>query len=118
MTWTTARPNWVEDILAGRSMSPSFDSLPDKARAEKALTTFKMLRISDVPGRPTFGEVAEQWVFDFVAAVFGAHDPMTQPADSARDPAAHSEKKYEIEPCCRHHGDGANQCIRAERKNS
>jgi hypothetical protein len=43
MTWTTARPNWVEDILAGRSMSPSFDSLPDKARAEKALTTFKML---------------------------------------------------------------------------
>src|SRR4051794_7160969 len=58
-------------------MSPSFDSLPDKVRAEKALTTFKMLRISDVPGRPTFGEVAEQWVFDFVAAVFGAHDPET-----------------------------------------
>jgi phage terminase large subunit-like protein len=76
-SWTTARPNWVEDILAGRSMSPGFDSLPDKARAEKALTTFKMLRISDVPGRPTFGEVAEQWVFDFVAAVFGAHDPET-----------------------------------------
>jgi hypothetical protein len=77
LNWTTARPNWVEDILAGRSMSPSFDSLPDKERAAKALTTFKMLRISDVPGRPTFGEVAEQWVFDFVAAVFGAHDPET-----------------------------------------
>jgi phage terminase large subunit-like protein len=58
-------------------MSPSFESLPDRARAEKALTTFKMLRISDVPGRPTFGEVAEQWVLDFVASVFGAHDPKT-----------------------------------------
>jgi phage terminase large subunit-like protein len=56
-------------------MSPSFDSLPDKERAAEALKIFKSLRISDVPGRPTFGEAAEQWVFDFVAAVFGAYDP-------------------------------------------
>jgi phage terminase large subunit-like protein len=75
MTWTTARPNWVEDILAGRSMSPSFDSLPDKERATEALKIFKSLRISDVPGRPTFEQAAEPWVFDFVAAVFGAYDP-------------------------------------------
>jgi phage terminase large subunit-like protein len=35
---------------------------------------FKQLRIVDAPGSPTFGEVCEQWVFDFVAAIFGAYD--------------------------------------------
>jgi phage terminase large subunit-like protein len=35
---------------------------------------FKSLRIVDAPGRPTFGEACEQWVFDFVAAIFGAYD--------------------------------------------
>jgi hypothetical protein len=40
--------------------------MSDQARAERALTIFKRLHISDVPGRPTFGEAAEQWVFDFL----------------------------------------------------
>lgn len=35
---------------------------------------FKQLRIVDAPGSPTFGESCEQWVFDFVAAIFGAYD--------------------------------------------
>ena len=33
---------------------------------------FKSLRIVDAPGSPTFGEACEPWVFDFVAAIFGA----------------------------------------------
>jgi phage terminase large subunit-like protein len=35
---------------------------------------FKSLRMVDVAGRPTFGEACEQFVFDFVAAIFGAYD--------------------------------------------
>jgi phage terminase large subunit-like protein len=35
---------------------------------------FKSLRMVDVAGRPTFGEVCEPFVFDFVAAIFGAYD--------------------------------------------
>lgn len=42
--------------------------------AQRALSIFKRLRIPDLPGKPTFGEVSEQWVFDFVAVVFGAYD--------------------------------------------
>lgn len=45
--------------------------------ADKALAVFKALRIVDMAGRPTFGEVSAQWVFDFVRAVFGANDPDT-----------------------------------------
>ncbi|WP_342748566.1 terminase large subunit [Devosia submarina] len=35
---------------------------------------FKALHIVDAPGRPTFGQAGEPWVFDFVEAVFGAYD--------------------------------------------
>jgi len=50
--------------------SPLF---PDEA--EYALSVFKSLRVVDLPGKPTFGECCDQWVFDFVAAIFGAHSP-------------------------------------------
>lgn len=51
---------------------------PDEAEA--ALEVFKSLRMVGVPrsdGRPgwaTFGEACDQFVFDFVAAIFGAYD--------------------------------------------
>jgi phage terminase large subunit-like protein len=44
------------------------------AEAEAALAVFKSLRIVDAAGSPTFGEACEPWVFDFVAAIFGAYD--------------------------------------------
>lgn len=38
---------------------------------------FKALKIVDAPGSPTFGECSAPWVFDLVASVFGACDPVS-----------------------------------------
>lgn len=73
--WTTACPDWEKRIVAGRSLIPFRPIYP--AAAEDALRVFKSLRIVDLPGQPTFGEASEQWVFDFVAAIFGAYDAET-----------------------------------------
>ena len=74
MQWTTACPDWAARLVARQSIIPP-PIYPE--RAEQALAIFKQLRVVDLPGRPTFGECAEQWVFDFVAAIFGSNDPDT-----------------------------------------
>lgn len=71
MNWSTACPDWRERIVAKRSLIPA-PLFADEAR--EALEVFKSLKIVDAPGQPTFGEACEQWVFDFVAAIFGAYD--------------------------------------------
>lgn len=70
--WVTACPDWERRITAGRTLVPFAPLFPDEAAA--ALEVFKSLRIVDAPGSPTFGEACEQWVFDFVSAIFGAYD--------------------------------------------
>lgn len=72
--YTTACPDWAERLVAGKSIIP----LPIyPVQAQEALAVFKQLRIVDAPGSPTFGEACESWVFDFVAAIFGAYDAET-----------------------------------------
>jgi phage terminase large subunit-like protein len=74
MKWSTACPDWQARLVARQSIIPA----PLFAEpGEHALEVFKSLRIVDAPGRPTFGEACEQWVFDFVLAIFGAEDPET-----------------------------------------
>jgi phage terminase large subunit-like protein len=74
MDWTTACPDWERRIVAGESLIPP-PIYPEQA--EHALSIFKQLRVVDLPGKPTFGECADQWVLDFVAAIFGAYDAET-----------------------------------------
>ncbi len=74
MEWSTACPDWAARLRAGESIIPA-PLFPDQAA--QALAIFKQLRIVDAPGSPTFGEASKKWVFDFVAAIFGAYDAET-----------------------------------------
>lgn len=71
--WTTALPDWESRIVSGQSIIPCAPLFPDEAAA--ALNVFKSLRVVDVPGSPTMGEICRPWILDFVASVFGAYDP-------------------------------------------
>lgn len=75
MNWTTRCEDWEARIVDRQSLIP-FAPLY-LSEADYALDVFKALRVPDLPGKPTFGECCEQWVFDFVAAIFGANDPET-----------------------------------------
>lgn len=75
LDWSTACPDWADRIVQRRSIIPFAPLYPGEA--DYALDVFKSLRVPDLPGKPTFGECCEQWVFDFVASIFGANDPET-----------------------------------------
>lgn len=72
--WTTACPDWEKRLVERASIIPP-PIFPDQA--EYALGIFKELRVSDLPGKPTFGECSESWVFDYVKAIFGGYESET-----------------------------------------
>jgi phage terminase large subunit-like protein len=73
--WDTSCRDWEERILSGRSLVPELPLF--KAEAAKALRVFKRLRLPDVIGTPTMGEVCGPWFFPIVEALFGSYDQAT-----------------------------------------
>lgn len=72
MIYSTACVDWEKRIVGKQSLiafPPIFQN-----EADYALGIFKQLKVVDLPGSPTFGESADQWVFDYVSAIFGAYD--------------------------------------------
>ena len=74
-TWTTACKDWEERIIERKSLIPLKPLFPEQAEA--ALNVFKELVLVDVAGSPQMGEVTREWVFEFVAAIFGSYNAET-----------------------------------------
>ena len=74
--WSTGLDDWETKIIENKSLIPCPPL--NKKVADIALNIFKSLKLVDVIGQPTIGEACKQWVFDFVAVIFGAYDPETR----------------------------------------
>src|SRR5262245_13608694 len=74
-TWDTSCPDWEERLMTGRSLVPDLPLFEEEAA--KALRVFKRLRLPDVIGTPTLGEICGEWFYPIVAALFGSLDPVT-----------------------------------------
>jgi len=72
MEYSTACKDWERRIVAGESLIP-FDPLFQK-EADDAMRVFRRLRIVDMHGGPTFGEVCRPWILDYVSHIFGSYD--------------------------------------------
>lgn len=74
--WDTSLTDWEDRIVAGQSLVP--DMPLHDSQADRALAIFKRLRVPDLIGMPTYGEVCDEWVFRLVRAIFGSYDPETK----------------------------------------
>lgn len=74
--WSTACPDWADRIINRRKLIPDLPLFDQEA--ERALRVFKRLRVPDIIGTPTYGEACDEWVFDFVRAIFGSFDVETK----------------------------------------
>src|ERR1041384_5144147 len=76
MSWDTACIDWEDRLLSGRSLIPELPLFEEEA--ERALRIFKRLRVPDMVGTPTYGEVCGVWAFELVRALFGSYDATTR----------------------------------------
>jgi phage terminase large subunit-like protein len=74
MDWSTSCQDWEHRIVKGKSLITNPPLFPEEAY--KAISVFKELKLVDVYGHPTFGQVGKDWVFDFVGSIFGSYDPI------------------------------------------
>lgn len=69
---TTSCPDWERRIVAGETLLPFPPLFP--AEAEWCMEVFESLRLADIIGCPTIGQVSRPWLLDFAAQVFGSLD--------------------------------------------
>ena len=75
MKWTTACRDWADRIADQSSLISCGALFPDEA--DSALEVFNSLRLVDVAGAPTYGEISPHWITDLVRAIFGSYDAST-----------------------------------------
>jgi phage terminase large subunit-like protein len=69
-------PDWIEKLKAGETPMPEVPL--DDGLAGVAVRIFDQLRLPDVAGQPTLGEVGGEWFRDILRALFGCIDPETK----------------------------------------
>lgn len=74
MEWTTACLDWEERLVRKQSIIPPPIFVEE---AERALQIFIELKVPDLPGKPRMADCCDEWVFDFVRAIFGGYDAET-----------------------------------------
>ncbi len=74
MDWTTACPDWERRLVRRQSIIPPPIFVDE---AERAVQIFKELRVPDLPGKPRMADCCDEWVLDFVRAIFGGYDSET-----------------------------------------
>ena len=72
LSWTTACPDWEKRIVAGDSLLPCQPLFADYA--EYSMSRFNELKVCDMIGKPTYGEVNRAWLSDFARVIFGSYD--------------------------------------------
>jgi phage terminase large subunit-like protein len=73
--WGTQCLDWESRIMSGRSLVPRLPLF--REQEERALRIFRRLKVPDMQGRPTIGDVAGEWLFPIVGAIFGSYDVET-----------------------------------------
>lgn len=75
MSVSFACPDWQEKLQQGQT---PIAALPlDQVEAQCAVDLFDKLRVPDIPGQPTMGEVGGEWFRDVIRAAFGSIDPVS-----------------------------------------
>jgi phage terminase large subunit-like protein len=70
--WSTACRDWQQRLESGRTLVPDLPLFEDQADLGEGC--FRDIRIPDIAGTPRIGDVAGDWIFPIVRAVFGSFD--------------------------------------------
>jgi phage terminase large subunit-like protein len=73
--WDTSCPDWEERLLSGTSLVPDLPLF--ETEVDRATRMFNRLKLPDLYGQPTRGQVCGPYIYPIVAAIFGSLNPET-----------------------------------------